>query len=375
VAAGGRAQRLMPAVLWRGGLPALAVLLALAGCAPQHSAGRAPSGIAVPAGPGPALTPLRFDQLPGWSADRPAEAVPAFLAGCARLDGTADPRLSALCAQASGLVPGDDAAARGFFERGFQPHLASADGSAQGLVTGYYEPEFRAARSRGGEFQTPLLRRPPGHVQGRMLPTRAQITRGALARRGLEMLFVADPVDAFFLQIQGSGRARLADGSVVRVTYDGQNGQPYVPIGRVLVDRGEMKLEDVSMQSIRAWLKAHPAEAGGMMDQNPSYVFFREVRGVAPDAGPPGAMGVALTPLRSAAVDRAHIALGTPVFVDTNDALTPAVPWRRLLVAQDVGGAIRGPTRADLFFGWGAEAEERAGRMRQPGSIYVLLPR
>jgi len=374
MAVSGRAQRLMALTL-RPGVAALVVLALLAGCAPQHSSGRAPAGVFVPSGPGPALTPVRFEQLPGWATDRPAEAVPAFLAGCVRLGAAADARLIDLCAQARGLPSGDNAAARSFFERGFQPHLASADGSAQGLVTGYYEPEFRAARSRGGEFQTPLLRRPPGHVQGRMLPTRAQITRGALARRGLEMLFVADPVDAFFLQIQGSGRARLADGSVVRVTYDGQNGQPYVPIGRVLVDRGEMKLEDVSMQSIRAWLKAHPAEAGGVMDQNPSYVFFREARDLAPDEGPPGAMGVPLIPLRSVAVDRAHIPLGTPVWVDTNDALVPATPWGRLLVAKDVGGAIRGPTRADLFFGWGAEAEERAGRMRQPGSIYVLLPR
>lgn len=364
----------------RGAFAALAVLAGpllsgLAGCAPPHTAGHAPAGVTVPSGPGAALTPARFDQLPGWAADRVAEAVPAFLAGCARLPRDADPRLPALCATAASLPPGNEAAARGFFERSFVPHLASADGSAQGLVTGYYEPEFRASRSRGGEYQTPLLRRPPGHVQGRMLPTRAQITRGALARRGLELLWVADPIDAFFLQIQGSGRARLPDGSIARLTYDGQNGQPYVPIGRVLVDRGEMKLEDVSMQSIRAWLAAHPGEATGVMDQNPSYVFFRELRDAMPDAGPPGAMTVPLTPLRSVAVDRAHIALGTPVWIDSNDALTPATPWRRLVMAQDVGGAIRGPTRADIFFGWGAEAENRAGRMRQPGSLYVLLPR
>ena len=367
----------MPAAT-RAHLAAFAVILALAvlaGCAPQPSAGRAPAAIVVPPGPGPAMTPVAFNQLPGWPADRQAEAVPAFIAGCARSDPAADPRLATLCAQARTLPPGDDKAARGFFEAGFQPHLASADGSAQGLVTGYYEPEFRAARSRGGEYQTPLLRRPPSHVQGRTLPTRAQITRGALARRGLELLWVADPVDAFFLHIQGSGRARLPDGSILRLTYDGQNGQPYVPIGRVLVNRGEMALEDVSMQSIRAWLQAHPREAAGVMEQNPSYIFFREVRGASPDAGPPGAMAVPLSPLRSIAVDRSHIPLGTPVWTDTNDALIPATPWRRLVMAQDVGGAIRGPTRADIFFGWGPEAEERAGRMRQPGTIYVLLPR
>jgi len=182
-------------------------------------------------------------------------------------------------------------------------------------------------------------------------------------------------VDAFFLHIQGSGRARLPDGSVLRVTFDGKNEQPYVPIGRVLVDRGEMKLAEVSMQSIRAWLKAHPGEAEAVMEQNPSFVFFREVEGLAPDQGPPGTQGVPLTPARAVAVDRGHIPLGTPLWLDSNDPLAPAAPLRRLVVAQDTGGAIRGPTRADVFFGWGAEAEERAGRMRQPGSLYVLLPR
>lgn len=365
----GRLRRCLPA------LAAAAILSLLGACAPQATAGRAPAGVAVPSAPGPALTPVRFDQLPGWAADRVAEAVPTFIAGCARLDGTAHPRLPALCAQARTLPPGDDAAARAFFEQSFQPHLASADGTAQGLVTGYFEPEFRAARTRGGEYQTPLLRRPRGHVAGQVLPTRAQINRGALAAQQLEMLWVADSVDAFFLHIQGSGRARLADGSVLRMSYDGKNEQPYVPIGRVLVDRGEMKLDDVSMQSIRAWLAAHPNDAAAVMEQNPSFVFFREVRGIAPDQGPPGNMGVPLTPLRSVAVDRAHIPLGTPVWVDTNDALVPATAMRRLLLAQDVGGAIRGPTRADLFYGWGPDAEARAGKMRQPGSLYVLLPR
>jgi membrane-bound lytic murein transglycosylase A len=159
------------------------------------------------------------------------------------------------------------------------------------------------------------------------------------------------------------------------VGYDGKNEQPYVPIGRVLVDRGEMRLEDVSMQSIRAWLRAHPGEAEAVMDQNPSFIFFREVEGLAPDQGPPGTQAVPLTPMRSIAVDRAHIPLGTPLWLDTNDPLAPETPLRRLVMAQDTGGAIRGPTRADLFFGWGTEAEERAGRMRQPGSLYVLLPR
>ena len=320
------------------------------------------------------MTPVRFDQLPGWAADRHAEAMPAFLAGCAQLRGTGDASLLDRCGKASGLPVGNDAAARAFFEQGFQPHLASSDGGTQGLVTGYYEPELRGSRRRGGEYQTPLLRRPPGHVPGRVLPTRAQIARGALDRRGLELLWIADPLDAFFLHIQGSGRVRLPDGGTVRVTYDGQNGQTYVPIGRVLVDRGEMTLEQVSMQRIRDWLRDHPREAGGVMEQNASYIFFREIADLRPDEGPPGALGAPLTPLRSVAVDRSQIPLGTPVWLDTLDALQ-VTPWRRLLMAQDVGAAIRGPLRADIFFGWGPDAEERAGRMRQPGAVYVLLPR
>ena len=180
-------------------------------------------------------------------------------------------------------------------------------------------------------------------------------------------------MDAFFLEIQGSGRVDLPGGKVIRVSYAGQNGRPYVPIGRVLADRGQIPLDQVSLQSIRAWLDAHPDQAAAMMDQNPSYVFFREIDDLRPDQGPPGALGVALTPGRSAAVDRTYIPLGAPLFVATTDPVTGA-KLQRLLVAQDLGGAIRGPVRADIFFGWGKEAEDRAGRMRQPGTSYLLLP-
>ena len=355
-------------------LPALALALAaLAGCAPRDSAGHSPPGVSIPASVGPAFTPVAFSQIPGWGADRLSEAMPAFLAGCDRA--AADPRMAQACERARAVPPGDDAAARAFFEQSFQPTIASNDGSVEGLITGYYEPEFPASRTRTGPYQTPLLRRPPPGRQSAAMPTRAQIVRGALARRGLEMLWVADPIDAFFLQIQGSGRARLPDGTIVRVTYDGQNGHPYVPIGRVLVNRGEMTIDEVSMQTIRTWLKSHPREAAAVMDQNPSYVFFREVRGTTAEQGPPGAMQVPLTPGRSVAVDRSLIPLGLPVFLDTHDALQPSLVWRRLTMAQDVGGAIRGATRADIFFGWGPDAEERAGRMRQPGTLYVLQPR
>ena len=174
--------------------------------------------------------------------------------------------------------------------------------------------------------------------------------------------------------MQGAGRVRLPDGSIVRVTYDGQNGRTYVPIGRVLVDRGEMTLDQVSMQSIRAWLVAHPSEAAGVMDANPSYVFFREVPDAPPDQGPPSTLGVPLSPGRSIAVDKTFVPLGAPVWIDTRDPVDGA-KLQRLMMAQDLGGAIRGPIRADIFFGWGKDAEERAGRMRQPGEEILLLPK
>jgi membrane-bound lytic murein transglycosylase A len=216
-----------------------------------------------------------------------------------------------------------------------------------------------------------------GRVQdGRLVPyyDRSQIEAGALARKRLELLWLSDPVDVYFLQVQGSGRVVLPNGKVVRVTYAGQNGRRSVLIGRVLADRGYLPLEQQSLQSIRAWLVAHPAEAEDVLRQNPSYVFFREVDDLRPDQGPPGALGVPLTPGRSVAVDRAFLPLGAPVFVATTDPVTE-LPFRRLTIAQDVGGAIRGPVRTDIFFGWGHDAEDRAGRMRRTGTEYILLPK
>ncbi len=373
-----------------------------------------PPPTGTPAATGPvamALSPVGFGQLPGWSTDRQADALRAFLRGCgplsggkalggqgdaARLGGSPE-QWRAACSAARSVPANDDTAARAFFERAFQPYAITGNGSATGLFTGYYEPEVRGARVRGGSYATPLLSRPAnivsadlgafsddlkgrtlvGRVQGgTFIPyfDRAQIDGGALAGQGLELLWLADPVDAFFLEIQGSGRVQLADGGVVRVTYGGQNGRPYVPIGRVLIERGEIPREQVSLQSIRAWLAAHPAQARGVMDQNPSYVFFRELAGTGADTGPPGALGANLTPGRSLAVDRAFLPLGAPVWLDAADPLG-GPPIRRLMVAQDTGGAIKGPVRGDVFWGWGADAETRAGTMKSSGSSYILLPR
>ena len=402
----GRAQRVtVSAMVSRLMMPrsaGIAALFALlAGCTPAPqtapSNGAAASGDptswAVPSGPGAAMTPVRFEALSGWAQERHAQAIPAFLASCKQfsanptqaLGGSGDAvarggtgaQWRSVCAAARAIPPGEDAAARAFFEANFQPYGLSSDGSATGLFTGYYEPEIRGSRTQSGVYKYPLYRRPPElGASARRAPylSRAQIEAGGLRKKGLEMLWLADPIDAFFLHIQGSGRVMLPDKRTVRVSYDGQNGQAYVPIGRVLVDRGEMKLEEVSMQSIRAWLVAHPREASGLMNQNPSSVFFRELGGISADAGPPGALGVPLSPLRSAAVDKGFIPLGAPLWVETKDPLD-STNIQRLVMAHDLGGAIKGAIRTDLFFGWGRDAEERAGRMRQPGREFILLPK
>lgn len=375
---------------------AIAALAVLAGCSrlPPPLPVTAPAGTPawnVPQGPGPAMTPVDFAHLPGWGLDRASEALPGFQANCVQilasptqnLGGSLEaglrggkPEQWRRACEAARLVPAhDDAAARAFFEANFRPYGLSSDGSATGLFTGYYEPELRGSRTADRTYDVPIYRRPPAlRAGGRPLATRAQIENGALRRQRLELLWIDNPIDAFFLHIQGAGRVILRDGGVVRVSYDGQNGQPYMPIGRVLVDRGEMTLDQVSMQTIRAWLNANPRQARAVMDQNPSYVFFRELPGIPPDQGPPGAFGVRLAPMRSLAVDKTFIPMGAPVFIDTTDPLD-GTKLQRLMMAQDLGGAIRGPIRSDIFFGWGPAAEERAGRMRGKGTEYVLLPK
>jgi membrane-bound lytic murein transglycosylase A len=380
-----------PAALGR--LAWIACGLALASCTPR-----------------PGLTPVSFADVPGWNQDRLSEALPAMRRGCdrilgmpagqalggtgeaARLAGTAgawtDP-----CRRLRAVPDGDEAAARAFLQAEFRPYAVGGDA----LFTGYYEPEMEARLTRGGAFQTPLLARPADLVQvdlgafapdlkgrsvtgrvaaGRLVPydDRARIESVAAEGEAPALAWVADPADAFFLQIQGSGRLRLPGGEVMRLGFAAQNGRSYVAIGRLLADRGEIPRAKVSMQSIRAWLAAHPGRARALMDENPSYVFFRALPQAAADTGPPGALGASLTPGRSAAVDRAFLPLGVSVWIDTEDPVDGA-PLRRLLLAQDTGGAIRGAARADIFFGWGAEAERRAGLMNRHGREFVLLPR
>ncbi|MDO9501335.1 murein transglycosylase A [Falsiroseomonas sp.] len=344
---------------------------------------------------------MSFSELPGWAEDRLEAALPAFRASCAVMARLPADRtmggegalartagdFAPACAAAATL-PADPPAARHFFETHFAAYAVGED-----VLTGYYEPELRGSTRRDGPYQTPLHATPPELVQvdlgqfaqdlrgrrtagvvrdGRLQPfaDRAAITGGALDGRGLELAWVDDPADAFFLQIQGSGRVRLAEGGVLRLGYAAQNGHPYYAIGRALVENGTLTRETVSMQAIRAWLaEAPPGEAAALMNRNPSYVFFRPLTELPPEAGPLGALGAPLTPGRSLAVDRTRTPLGAPVW------LAAQAPLRRLVVAQDTGGAIRGAARADLFTGWGDAAGAEAGGMRDPAALFVLVPR
>jgi membrane-bound lytic murein transglycosylase A len=331
------------------------------------------------------VKPVAFARLQGWAEDRLSAAIPAFLKSCARFLTRPDAapldtrpsvadygRVGAwreLCEAAAALPPEDDAAARRFFETSFAP-LSVADYSASdGLFTGYYEIELNGSRRRQGRYQTPIYRRPSDLGEASRY-SRAEIEDGALSGRGLELLWVDDPIDAFFLEIQGSGRVRLRNGATVRVGYDGQNGQPYVPVGRLLVERGVIPRSEATMMAIRDWMNQHPAAGAALRRENPSYVFFREL----PGDGPIGAEGVVLTPERSIAIDRAFIALGVPIWVEADERFASADRVRRLVVAQDVGGAIKGPVRGDLFWGTGSAAASRAGVMNARGRYYLLLP-
>lgn len=285
---------------------------------------------------------------------------------------------------------------RAFFERNFVPNQVSqANGSSEGLLTGYYVPDLKGSLTASADYPYPLYRSPDdlliidlsdvypdlgnyrlrGRVEGnRVIPywNRSDIDSLARPLAGQELLWVADPVELFFLHIQGSGRVLLDDGERVMVGYADQNGHPYRSIGKYLIDRGAMTRDQMSMQNIRAWVRNNPSEIGPVLNQNPSYVFFREL--AADVQSPPGALGVPLTPGRSLAVDRRYIPLGAPVFVETTWPNSDQ-PLQRLMMAQDTGGAIKGRIRGDFFWGMGDQAGEQAGRMKQPARFWVLLPR
>lgn len=340
-----------------------------------------------------------WSDLPGWSEDDLVAAWPAFLQSCRGLASKSQWALwRAACEEAKGLPASDSGVLRRFFESRFTPYLlTNPDGTTSGLVTGYYEPLLRGARTRTTTFSQPVLGVPPdlltidladvlpdlknmrlrGRLQGnKVVPyySRADIISREKEFSDRVLFWVDDAIELFFLQIQGSGRIKLPDGKMVRVGYADQNGHPYQSIGRVLIERGDLKPEQASMQGIQAWARANPGKLDELLNSNPSYVFFRELpsNGRADD-GPVGAMGVPLTKERSIAVDPASVPLGAPVFLMTTRP-NSSLPLRRLMLAQDTGGAIRGVVRADFFWGFGAEAGAQAGRMKQQGKMWVLLP-
>jgi membrane-bound lytic murein transglycosylase A len=362
-------------------LPALLASCALvpAPAPPAPTTPPAPAAAALPAMPSSRWVAATYAELPGWQADRTLELWPALLRGCER----APPAWAALCADARrGPAPADDAAARAWFEQRLAPYrVESHDGRAEGLITGYFEPVLLARRLPQGSFRTPLYAPPADLGTRKPWYTRQQIDTlpaAQAALRGREIAYVADPLDALLLQIQGSGRLHVTepDGRerLVRLAYAGHNDQAYQSVGRWLVEQGELKLEQASWPAIRAWAQANPQRRQAMLWANPRVVFFREEPLPDPGVGPRGAQGVPLTALRSIAVDPTSVPYGTPVWIATTEPLA-STPLQRLVMAQDTGSAITGAVRADYFWGAGEAALAQAGRMKQPLRMWVLWPR
>ena len=383
--------------------PLIAAVLTLSACDDKKETEALPP---PPPEDGFYLRDVAFGTLPGWAEDNHAAALAALRVSCARIEKRAADAPFYAQAPYAGVtadwqavcrtVPQSDADARAFFESQFLPYEIWADpryaSTREGLFTGYYEPTLTAA-APDAAHATPLYARPDdmltvnlgdfrpdlkgesitGRVKGNQLVpyhTRAEIEAGALIGRAEVLALVDDPVDAFFLHIQGSGQVVHADGTIERIGYAAQNGHKYVAIGRELIAEGLMAKEDVSMQSIRAWLEQHPDKAADLMNKNPSFIFFQRLA----DNGPLGAEGVVLTPNRSLAVDRRRIPYGAPVFID---AAPPEGEGRiqQLMIAQDTGGAIRGAVRGDFFWGAGDDAAHKAGLMKSRGHAWLLLPR
>lgn len=346
----------------------------------------------TPAAAYPNLKPVAWDAVPHWKSTPLAESWGAFLQGCAALQKQA--AWAAVCNAAQQLTPVDEASVRAFFERNFQAYATSNDdGSSEGLITGYYEPLIKGSRTPSARARYPVLAAPDDlitvdlgsvypelrnlRLRGRLVgnkivpyATRGEIDSGAIKARVIA--WAEDPVELFFLQVQGSGRIELPDGSHLRVGYADQNGHPYKSIGKLLIERGELRPEQASMQGIKEWGRKNPQRLAELLAANPSYVFFRELPNGQP--GPLGSLGVPVSAGRTLAVDPKYTPLGAPVFLATTQPNSGA-PLVRLMLAQDTGSAIRGGVRADFFWGFGAEAGEQAGKMKQKGRMWVLLPR
>lgn len=359
--------------------------------------------------PDTALEFLSFRDLDGWTADDHAAAFAVFRKSCTVVVKRGEPArprpldegLSEVCPRALKLAERPDGeTARRFFEENFRPVRIAKLGDSAGLLTGYYEPEVEGRRAPGGEFTVPVYKKPRElvtrgnrvirrkvarrsrvgrRVGHRIAPfhERALIDDGALKGRDLEICWIREPIDAFFMQIQGSARVRLEDGSVLRLNYAAQNGHTYTPVGRLLIEKGIVAREDMSMERIRTFVAENPEEGRELMRMNKSYVFFREASELPPEAGAVGAQGIPLTPERSIATDKAIHAYGSPFWIEAElplESETSLTRFRRLMIAQDTGGAIVGPARADIYFGAGVEAGAVAGRIRHAGRFVLLVP-
>ncbi len=325
---------------------------------------------------------IKYEDLGGWTQENHLAALESFKNSCPILASKSRPATSgseidinsmlwgSLCNEAQTATTA--AQAREFFERRFVPYRIANNGNEQGLFTGYYEPVLYGSLHKGGDFKYPIYAVPPELKNQKPYYSREEIDHGALSKRHLEIVWVDDPVMLFFLQVQGSGRVRLPNGKEMRVGYADQNGQPYVSLGKIMGDEGYLPKDSINFFTIRQWLYEHPKQAMQLMQRNPSYVFFR----IVDKPVVVGAIGAPLTPQRSIAVDYNYIPYGLPLYMETElPTSRGTVPFRRLLVAQDTGGAIRSPVRADIFFGAGDEAEYLAGYMKNRGVYSMLVPR
>ncbi|MDB5532723.1 MAG: Membrane-bound lytic murein transglycosylase [Hyphomicrobiales bacterium] len=349
------------------------------------------------------LQEVAFDDLHGFADDDHLAAWNAFqkscrysLAGLAavRIGAAPSPAFLQLCADVEKLpAPVTAAEARHCFQTFFKPYriapVPGANPYDDGFLTGYYEPEVAGSLQQTQEFSEPILSLPDDIAYASsnaadaapILPTRSEIDGGALKGRANPVVFVRDGIEAFMIQVQGSARIRLSDGTLVRLGYAGRNGHPYTSIGKALVDEGQIPMSEMSLNRLKAWVRDNGQGANGagrkLMQRNRSYVFFKRSDALAPDQGPIGGEGVELTPLRSIAVDRRLWAYGLPFWIDAElpGAETATTPLRRLMIAQDTGTAIVGAARADIFYGTGEQAGIAAGNIRHRGTFYVLLPR
>lgn len=338
---------------------------------------------------------IEFNDLPGWETDQQAEAITALRKNCIRLKNKTD--WQDICSAVKALPQPDNASARAFFETHFIPHtLRGEKGKKQGMITGYYEPLLQGSMEADDRYRYPLYRVPDdmliveladiypelkgkrvrGRVVGnKVLPyyERAEIDGQQAPLSGQELLWVDDRDQLFFLQIQGSGRIQLPDGKIIGAGYANQNGRAYHSIGKKLIEMGEIKREDVSLNSIKQWLKNNPDQAVALLNKNPSYVFF--ILRDTVEEGPTGSLNVPLTAERSLAIDPKFVNLGAPIWLNTSYPGTENRPLQKLVIAQDTGGAIKGQLRADLFWGTGERAEQMAGNMKQRGEMYILIPK